>query len=774
MLIANRYEIIEEIGEGGMGVVYKASDRTTNLPVAIKQLKAIAIEHRPELITRFQREAEALRELNHPNIVKMLDMVQQDDESYLVIEYIAGGDLRQLMQLERLSVHRTLQIALELADALTRAHHLKIVHRDLKPANVLIANDGTPRLTDFGVARLSREEQVTETNGIVGTFNYLAPEALDGSRVDNRADIWAFGVMLYEMLTHHHPFAGKTISEVITNILNRQPPDLEALQPETPIALVDLIGRMLNKDYNQRISSIRLVGAELEAILQGNTLDTGSGKTPIKIEAGRFDSSTPAGTSPVVRHNLPVQTTPFVGREAELVELENLVSDPQRRLITILASGGMGKTRLAIRAAELQANNMADGVAFVELAPLTSIDAIPQAIADATGYNFQQVALSPIDQLTHHLREKELLLVLDNFEHLADGVGMVNVLLKGVPRLQIIVTSRVKLGLSGETVFALGGMDFPQWETPEDALEYSAVKMFMQSAQRVLPDFELTVDSLDYVARICRLVQGMPLGILLAAAWLDTLSLEEIAEEIHQSIDFLESDLHDLPERQQSIRAVFEYSWKLMSEKERQVFAKLSIFRGGFTREAVQKITGATLRNLTSLVNKSLVSRNADTGRYQVHELLRQFAEEQLEDMSELEATRDAHAQYYATWQIVSDDNTILTDPKNLQEVQTDFENIKLAWYRILENRDFDTALRFTQQLYYVTRVLMREADGIALLKYARKLYDVPIEEATHPFERFIYMHFIDVETDRIERLQRALPVVQELGDRDQIAFVLF
>jgi len=773
MQIADRYEIIDKIGAGGMGVVYKATDAQTGDTVAVKQLKASAIQHSRSLITRFQREGEALRDLNHPNIVKMLDMItDKDGDDYLVVEYMAGGDLQEVMQAQRLSVRRSLQIALELADALTRAHHLGIIHRDLKPANVLLADDGTPRLTDFGVALISKEERVTETNAIVGTFDYLPPEAMSGQEVDNRADIWSFGVLLYEMIGGQRPFNGETIGEVVSKILTADPPNLEVLQPDAPIALVDLIGRMLQKDPAQRLSSVRLVGAELEAILLGTPLDTDTSLPRPEVQAGRFDQTTPVSTEP--RHNLPVETTPFIGRAGELAEVERLVDNPSHRLVTILAGGGMGKTRLAIKSAETQVNKLADGVAFVELAPIVSVNDVPTAIADATGYQFQAMQLSPIDQLVAHLRDKEILLVLDNFEHVVDAANMVMALLQGVPKLQVLVTSRVKLGLSGETVFHLGGMDFPEWETPEDALQYSAVKLFMQSARRVVPDYELTQDDLDAVARICRLVQGMPLGILLAAAWLDTLSAIEIAEEIEESLDFLETDMRDLPERQQSIRAVFEYSWNLLSEKERLIFAKMSLFRGGFDRKAVQKITGASLRNLTSLVNKSLINRDADSGRYQVHELVRQFAEEQLKDMGELEATRDAHARYYADWMIELGGNDIPRDSRGLKSLQTDFENIKQAWYCILDNADFDTAFTLGRQLYYLMRVLLREADGIALFQHARKLYDVPIEEATHPFQRLIYTHFVDHEPDVLERLQRALPVMEARGDIDEIAFVKF
>lgn len=214
--IGNRYEIQDGdnniLGVGGMGTVYNGIDTVTNDPVAIKELKLEVLHGSPEILERFEREADALRVLNHPNIVKVLASIAEDDHHYIVMEYVTGGSLRDLIQSSgSLSIERVLEFSLDLADALTRAHRLKIIHRDIKPANVMIAEDGTPRLTDFGVARIDQKTRMTETGMVVGTLSYLSPEALDGSKPDERQDIWAFGIMLYEMLTGTRPFDGYRI-----------------------------------------------------------------------------------------------------------------------------------------------------------------------------------------------------------------------------------------------------------------------------------------------------------------------------------------------------------------------------------------------------------------------------------------------------------------------------------------------------------------------------------------------------------------------------------
>ncbi|MCI0698962.1 hypothetical protein L0337_44040, partial [candidate division KSB1 bacterium] len=321
--------------------------------------------------------------------------------------------------------------------------------------------------------------------------------------------------------------------------------------------------------------------------------------------------------------------------------------------------------------------------------PLNQVDNIIPAIANAVNYPFQADQRSPKQQLLEYFQDKRQLLILDNFEHLIAGSLFVTEILQAAPDVKIIATSRQRLNQSGETVFNLGGMDFPDWKKPADALEYSAVKLFMQSAKRVQPAFELTAENMADVARICQLVQGMPLGILLAASWLEMLSLEEITAEISHGLDFLATEMTDIPERQRSIRAVFDYSWNLMTADEQQVFMTLSAFRGGFTREAAQDLAGATLRLLMNLSSKSMLQRDVISGRYDIHVLLRQYAEERLESSGHAATIRQAYAAYYADFMHERElDIKGRRQVEGLNEVEADFENIRAAWYWVVDQRD--------------------------------------------------------------------------------------
>ena len=267
-LLAQRYQIEATIGDGGMGVVYKAFDTRLKRHMAIKQLKQEVVDEDDSILERFRREAQALRQLNHPNIIRVMGLFEENNNHYIVMEYVSAGSLLDELQVtNQLSLERTLAISLELSDALARAHHLNIIHRDIKPANVLIADDGSPRLTDFGIARIGNRSRVTQAHSVLGTLAYLSPEALDGRDLDARTDIWAFGVLIYKMLTGVLPFDDSTSSGMIMAIFTKPAPPIHDLRPDVPPALIDLLERMLEKDVNKRINSTRQVGAELHAII---------------------------------------------------------------------------------------------------------------------------------------------------------------------------------------------------------------------------------------------------------------------------------------------------------------------------------------------------------------------------------------------------------------------------------------------------------------------------------------------------------------------------
>ncbi len=389
---------------------------------------------------------------------------------------------------------------------------------------------------------------------------------------------------------------------------------------------------------------------------------------------------------PQPQHNLPPQPTSFVGRISELDEISRLLGGPACRLLTLVGPGGIGKTRLAIqaglRAAREPQHAYRDGIRFVPLAALDSPRYIVPAIAEALGFSFyQREGANPRQQLLDYLCEKEMLLVLDNVEHLLEGVELIAEILSTAPQVAILVTSRERLDLRGEWVLEVQGMRFPD-DLPVASLgEYSAVQLFLQRASQVDVGFTLAEADLPQVVRICRLLEGMPLGIELAAAWVRTLSCQEIAQEIEKSLDFLATSMRDLPERHRSLRAVFDHSWQLLADAERAAFRRLSVFRGGFSRDAAEQVAGAHLSLLSTLADKSLLRRDP-TGRYTVHETLRQYAAQKLDQApQEGEVAQDQHCSHFAAFlQQREKDLKGARQSGALDEIAAELENVRVAW----------------------------------------------------------------------------------------------
>ncbi len=371
----------------------------------------------------------------------------------------------------------------------------------------------------------------------------------------------------------------------------------------------------------------------------------------IRDGALRIESQEPR-TEQTDYSRFPVPPTPLIGREAELAELGALLESPACRLITLVGPGGIGKTRVALAAATEQAETFADGAAFVPLQAISSAAFLVPAILSALDIPLQGQR-EPRAQLLDYLRSTELLLVLDNFEQLLapdlseneGGAALLRDILQHAPGTTLLVTSRERLALHGEWLFEVAGLSYPIGEPADNVKGYSAVQLFVQRAVQVRRQFALDSEA-PAVARICQLVEGLPLAIELAAAALRTRSCTAIAAAIESSLSALAIELRAVPERHRSIRATFEHSWRLLSEEERQVFPRLSAFRGGFEEDAAAQVAQASSQLLAALVDKSLL-RWDGTARYDMHELIRQYASEKLEQVGEAVDIRQRHAAYF-------------------------------------------------------------------------------------------------------------------------------
>jgi DNA-binding SARP family transcriptional activator/predicted ATPase len=454
---------------------------------------------------------------------------------------------------------------------------------------------------------------------------------------------------------------------------------------------------------------------------------------------------------PLPSHNLPPQLTSFVGRDTELDAITRLlVEDPPHRLLTLVGPGGVGKTRLALAAAEQQVRKdspFPDGVFFVALAPVDTVAGIVPAVATAVRFSFS-ADQPPHQQLLEHLRPKRLLLVLDNLEHVLsqDALDLIASMLTLSPGLTLLITSRARLNLQGEAIFPVGGLLI----APITRLEANAtsrgsaggrsgaIDLFAQRARRIRPDFILTPEILPAVTHICELVQGLPLGIELAAAWADVLAPVDIAAEIERSLDFLAADWRDVPERQHSLRAVFDASWMRLDAATRDILQALTVFHAPFERRAAQAVAGATIQILRVLVNESWLQRDA-TDRFHMHDLMRQYVAEILaREPSAWRRCRDRHAVYFGELLHQLDGLLRGSQPQTaISTLRTIFDDVRDAWLWLVEQGDVETLTR--QMLPALFRYGEFDVKGFAVLPSLQAAQRVVEADTTNP-DRELYL----------------------------------
>ncbi|MCB0155101.1 MAG: tetratricopeptide repeat protein [Anaerolineae bacterium] len=407
------------------------------------------------------------------------------------------------------------------------------------------------------------------------------------------------------------------------------------------------------------------------------------------IQAGTF-TIVPAETEPVEvrRYALPENTTPFIGRKAELDQLSQRFTERSYRLISLVGPGGIGKTRLALQAARAGRDAFRNGVFFVPLDGVQTAAEIPAAIAEAVGITFSGGSESPQVEIVQILQDKQLLLVIDNLEHVIEaGTELLLEILQAAPEVVLLVTSRERLNVQAEDLFQLRGLPYPELDNDPDAARYAAVRLFADRAHRLNKAFGLSEDTLSHVAQICRLVEGLPLGLELAATWVRDFSVKQIAASLAEDFDLLETNLRDISPRHRNIAAVFEHSWGLLTAAEQAILPQLAIFRGGFTLAAAQSVTGAAPLVLTRLRYKSLLRGSGD-GRYSIHELLRQLALRKLnEHPTVAEQTQNRHSRYFLSLlQLEADRLNGEAAAQTGAALRLEIDNIRQAWRWAVES----------------------------------------------------------------------------------------
>jgi predicted ATPase/DNA-binding CsgD family transcriptional regulator/transcriptional regulator with XRE-family HTH domain len=407
---------------------------------------------------------------------------------------------------------------------------------------------------------------------------------------------------------------------------------------------------------------------------------------------------------------VPTPLSSFVGREREVAAVRDLLA--ASRLVTLVGPGGIGKTRLAVEVVTGTVDQLADGVVFVPLASVRNADLVISAVAQALGIQ-EMGSRTLLDRLHSHLRTADLILLLDNFEHVLPAAEAVGSLLSSCPRLRVLVTSRAPLRLSGEREFAVQPLAVPDRHSlppPEQLGSYEAVRLFIERGSSVRPGLALTGDEATAVAEICARLDGLPLAIELAAARARVLTPQLLLERLQPSLPLLVGGPRDMPARQQTLTATIRWSYDLLDPAEQRLFRRLSVFVGGFTFEAAEAVCGdanlglAILDGLESLLAKSLLGRqdgDRHTPRFRMLETVREYALEQASAAAELGEFRRRHAAYFLR---VAETAAVkfasVSAPEWLQRLETDHNNMRAALNWAMEERDPDTALRLSSAVW--------------------------------------------------------------------------
>jgi predicted ATPase/predicted Ser/Thr protein kinase len=689
------YKVVRQLGAGGMGEVYLAHDTVLGRSVALKVLPS----RKTDLpgLRRFVEEAKAASALNHPHIATIHELQQAGGIHFIVMEYVEGETLKAKVARGPLHSAEIVKIATQIAGALDVAHSAGILHRDVKSSNIIITPRGHAKVLDFGLAKRTMWHEsladdptweATQSGVVVGTVPYLSPEQALGSTVDCRSDLFSLGVVLYEMATGRLPFSGSTPYETMDFIVHHEPTGIGSINPGIPAGLERLIARCLAKKPERRFQS----AAELTSHLQ---------KSETGIPApGRHESS---------RNNLPQQLTRFIGRQREIAEIQHSLSDA--RLVTLSGPAGIGKTRLALQLAATSLGEYEDGVWLVEFASLLDAGLVPHHVASTLGVS-EERGKSISGTVVDHLRNKGLLIVLDNCEHLiAACAQLADTILRSSPNVRILATSREPLSIAGEQVFRVPSLGVPDPQrplNPENLDEHEAVELFVDRARSVKSTFAITSATAAPLAKLCAQLEGIPLAIELAASSVKVLTIEQIAARLDHRLSLLTGGSRTALPRHQTLLAAIDWSYNLLTEPEKVLFQRLSVFAGGWTLEAAETVCSGegvdqknVLELLTGLVDKSLVLTEERDGqnRYRFMVTLLEYAHERLLQTDEGEATHRRHAEFFAGAAAESESKLIGTDQKPwLERLSAEYDNVRavLNW---TSEHDVELGLRLAGAL---------------------------------------------------------------------------
>lgn len=731
-----RYQIQSVIGEGGMGIVYRAVDTQLGRIVA---LKVLSVNMDPQQQHRLEREARTASSLNHPNILTVYDIGDVDGSRYIATEFIEGMTLRKFLKQNKVSVADALEITAHICSALAAAHACGVIHRDVKPENIMIRNDGFLKVLDFGLAKFAQGKSSgqastafdTEPFTAVGTVLYMSPEQARALEIGAQTDIWSTGIVLYEMLDGDVPFRGETPVDSIVTAFTKPHAALHLFRTHSSNAIInDLISRAIAKDVKDRFASmnefleaIKDAQMRLAESEQISSNDIVKGAASLTLSSDSRISSEPVSLQPgEKRSNLPEQLTLLFGRESEFQSVLEILKSGNR-LVTLTGPGGTGKTRLGLFVCQKLLPEFPDGVFLVPLESIRDPVLVPSEIAKALNVH---EAAGILDSIKEALRGKQVLLFLDNFEHVIDAAPVLGELLRSSSGLKILVSSRESLRIQGEQEFAVPSLSYPEGPLPsnlEKLKQYSSIQLFLNRAKAVRPDFKLTTKNATAVARICARLQGLPLAIELAASRVRILPPHELLKKLEKRLSVLVGGPRDLPLRQQTMKNAIDWGYNLLSREEQMFFCKLCIFESSFTLEAARAVLREEneMQLLESLIDKNFLKQNLSAAepRYSMLELIREYGLQQLQEQGLKEELSKRHATYFISVARQSEMEIASGKQESLGLLERDHDNLRAALAWTLESNNHEMALKLASSLWWFWYLHGHYTEGRKWLKSA-------------------------------------------------------
>ncbi len=734
------YRILRLLGKGGTASVYLGEH------IYLKSHAALKILHTALPDTeQFLTEARTLVGLAHPHIVRVLDFAVQDDVPFLVMDYASDGSVRQQYPVgTRLPLGTLVSYIQQIASALQYAHERCLIHRDVKPENMLLNAQHMLLLSDFGLSLFLQSANVYSTHQITdhiaGTSLYLAPEQLQG-HPEFASDQYSLGVVVYEWLCGAYPFTG-TQFEVALQHLSAPPPPLREHIPDLSPTLEAVVLLTLAKDPKERFPSVQAFAIALQQAALHNKSSFNAVSLELSSSSAEDDTLSIGTTHQF--WNVPTFLTPLIGREQETAATCTLLQRSDIRLLTLFGPGGIGKTRLSLQIASEMRTAFTDGVCFVSLASLQDADQVMLMIARAL--EIPENDSTPLEQVKDALQEKQILLILDNFEQIVRAASSLERLLTFCPKLKLLVTSRVALRVQSEQLFTVSPLALPDLQhlpsNEETVAHYAAVALFVQRAQFHVPTFTVTKANAAALAEICVRLDGLPLAIELAAARVTLLPPKALLTRLSHRLQVLTKGSPTLPTRQQTLRSTIQWSYDLLNAREQQLFRCLAVFVGGCTVETVEALFAALDRNnhegtlsvldeVDSLLEKSLLrlptqEEQEQEPRLHMLQTIREYALEALTANGELEHMSNAHANYYLHLAEEAEPKLVGAEQKLwLERLEQEYENILSALAWLFERAQAEGAVQAEQALrlcgtlyrFWWTRGYLRE--GVLFLERA-------------------------------------------------------